>query len=416
MSENRDIAGIWWLPENPTDRWLGTLKLAPGRSPQLKFTVETSSNLCSVQFPEVLHGCDQHGHPITLLKLGRGRASFSGALAKLSYSAGYAILGIELLSRDNFHAHTLTLYMQHLFEWMARSGFQHENMSRKEGTIRYLRPEVISFAVGNDLMVKIVATSSSWSAPRERGIREHAFLEFYSAKGFSFMDCDKLVTAIRHLLHFAILQPVYPTRITCSQIGGDIESGNSFSPQEIEICSALNREQIESEFQAEGWMFQFSDVQSAFGQFLDKWLTFLRKFDEAMGCYFTTIYHPLPDVVQHICLTQALVAFHGIKNQSLGSYGLENQIRELAEVPGASMPGLFDDASGFAKSVAATRHYNTHFNPADHAKGVVSGTPLFRVNEKLKLLFQICVLTEMGIASERFPRLRRQLATHIVEY
>jgi hypothetical protein len=41
---------------------------------------------------------------------------------------------------------------------------------------------------------------------------------------------------------------------------------------------------------------------------------------------------------------------------------------------------------------------------------------LIQLNEKLTLIFQMCVLTEMGIPAERFIRLRRQLATVIIDY
>jgi hypothetical protein len=34
----------------------------------------------------------------------------------------------------------------------------------------------------------------------------------------------------------------------------------------------------------------------------------------------------------------------------------------------------------------------------------------------LRLLFQMCVLTDLGIPSDRFPRLRRQLASEIIDY
>lgn len=422
MSEERDVAGIWWLPENPTERWIGTLKLAPDQCPQLKFTVEASSKLCSVQFPEVLHGCDQHGHPITLLSLGPSGGSFSRALAEVIYSAGYAILGIELANREEFKVHSLMLHMQYLFDWLGRSGFQRESERKTEGlTMSYAFPALLTYPLDQERSVKIISSlktrgGSGREAGREQRFLEDACLQFDSAQGFNFAESQELVSAMRHLLHFAILEPVYPLTIRCKKSGyGETHSG-TFFPREIEICSGLNREHIKNESDRDRWLFQFSDVQADFGLFLDKWLTILKKFDEAMGCYFTTIYHPLPDVVQLICLTQALVAFHGIKNQSLGGYGLEKQIRELAEGPGASMPGLFDDVSDFAKTVSDTRHYNTHFNPADLAKRVVFGTPLFRVNEKMKLLFQVCVLTEMGIPSERFPRLRKQLTTHIVEY
>jgi hypothetical protein len=47
---------------------------------------------------------------------------------------------------------------------------------------------------------------------------------------------------------------------------------------------------------------------------------------------------------------------------------------------------------------------------------VAEKADLWRMNEKLKLLFQMCVLTDLGIPADRFSRLRRQLATEFIDY
>src|SRR5580704_1227485 len=38
------------------------------------------------------------------------------------------------------------------------------------------------------------------------------------------------------------------------------------------------------------------------------------------------------------------------------------------------------------------------------------------LNEKLKLLFQICILSDIKVPTDHFARFRRQLATHIIDY
>jgi hypothetical protein len=47
---------------------------------------------------------------------------------------------------------------------------------------------------------------------------------------------------------------------------------------------------------------------------------------------------------------------------------------------------------------------------------VAERADLIRLNEKLRLIFQMCVLTDLGIPAARFNRLRRQLASEIIEY
>jgi hypothetical protein len=78
---------------------------------------------------------------------------------------------------------------------------------------------------------------------------------------------------------------------------------------------------------------------------------------------------------------------------------------------------LVPNIASFAEQVRDNRNYYTHHDPAIKQRGrVVSGARLFRLNEKLRLLFQMCVLTEMKIPADRFLRLRRQLATYIIDY
>jgi hypothetical protein len=67
--------------------------------------------------------------------------------------------------------------------------------------------------------------------------------------------------------------------------------------------------------------------------------------------------------------------------------------------------------------VLCTRNHYTHHNPKWKATGkVAERAELVRLNEKLRLLFQMCVLTDLQIPDDRFPRLRRQLATEIIDY
>jgi hypothetical protein len=47
---------------------------------------------------------------------------------------------------------------------------------------------------------------------------------------------------------------------------------------------------------------------------------------------------------------------------------------------------------------------------------VAKKAALIRLNEKLELLFQMCVLADIGIPADRLPNLRRQLATEIVDF
>jgi hypothetical protein len=117
MTKRREIPGLWWFPENPTEKWVGTLTLAQNSGPKLRVTVPKGFGHRLEACPPVLHGCDQHGKPITLLFTDHHEASGSAVLSHLTFSAGYAVLGIQLREPTEFLVNSLMIESQHLYEW-----------------------------------------------------------------------------------------------------------------------------------------------------------------------------------------------------------------------------------------------------------------------------------------------------------
>ncbi len=407
MSERRDIPGLWWLPSNPERQWTGKLRLAPKKSPRLSFTVPEGLYGNLPVIPELLHGCDEHGKPITLLHTSRNSQSMSGATARFKCSAGYALLGIHIAKPEEFKAHKLTLRVQYLFDWLNRTGFKRQETVKYESKIQHVLPDDLTFEVNPELKLKIASSSHYHFSHRLQSVKEDMAITFESASGFYISDCHELVSAVRHLLHFSILREVYPISLICNVDGVGM----------IEFISGSNRTEAPDEQSSDRWIFQFADVEKDFGMFFQKWLSFLKQFDEAVGCYFTTVYHSLPPAIEHLCLTQALEAYHGIKNQSLNHQDFVGKIQRLTETHRAAFSNVFPAAAEFAAIVRDNRNYYTHHNPKWLKDGrVVSRGDLYRLNVKLRILMQACILAELGLSAHSVSRLSRQLAFHVTEY
>lgn len=413
------ILGYWWFPETPNERWVGTLFLNDNDSPRLKIIVPRAWHDFDKVVPSVIHGYNRDGNPITILFPGRAGGQFGPAISEIEFHGGYAVLGLEVPSSQDFNVSTLMLRMQHLYEWCGISGIQ----SERNGTVhnfelRYSYPETLSYRLNDHITLELHAAYSFHDGVTRKELEEDLTAAFVSEKGFNLKDLSDLVDAWRHLLHFALLKEVYPTRITAWKDGyGRKLQGDVFAHHDIQLWSSIIRERVKSEFLAQRWIFKFSDVKADFGTFMSKWIAYTKTYEEALDCYFMTIYHRPPDSVEHLSLTQALEAYHGMKFSSHKKQDFEDKIRELATRFQTNLLGLVDDPADFAKTVLHNRHYYTHHNPKWKEDGrVVSDKRLFQLNEKLKLIFQMCVLADMGIPEDRFVRLRRQLATHIVDY
>jgi hypothetical protein len=420
VSAKREIKGFWWFPEQPETRWFGTLTLASEDGPKLEVFVEGGELFGKVRAPSgVIHGKDERGISITLLFVMPPMSSFSGALMKMNFHAGYALLGIAVTDAASFIAHELRLEVQHLYGWLGLSGFVRGGPeAQEEFVVRYRQPDEIRFQITPELEVGLGMSFEMRNGAKDKSLKEEAWAIFRSPQGFPLQRCFELVNAVRLLLHLAVLRRVYPVVIETRKQGHGYQLGDQWINQDIEVCASVLREHTDQDPIGGRWTFRFGDIRDNLAAFFRDWLDYVAKYDEALGCYSATIYHSLPSELDHLSLIQALDAYHGVKFQSHRDRGgIRPKIEQLAGTHAVSLRGLVDDIPAFAKEVQATRNYYTHHNPEVQKTGkVAEKTDLIRLNEKLTLLFQMCVLADMGIPADRFPDLRRQLATKIIHY
>lgn len=418
--EKRTIKSFWWLPASPEVRWFGTLVLEKGESPNLELIIERSQTPDEFlrNTSSVIHGKDEHGKPVTLLFASLGGDSASGAVVKRHIDAGFALIGIKADNAEEVSLNSLRFSLQHLCGWLGRTGFQRaEAEGRGKFTVNFQQREDQWYEITSDLELCLHNTYETRSSFYEEGIREGAAMTFRSKNGFSLAKGQELINYIRSLLHFAIFKQIYPVWMTGYKNGYGRQIGDRWLEHDIEIESALLRKSADELPIADLWLFRFEDFQSNFAEFFHEWMDYAEQFDEAMDCYFSTVYHSLTGELAHLSLTQALEAYHGIKFSSHQAREFRQKIEDLCNTHTNSLKGLVDNIPDFADRVLHTRNYYTHHNPRWLTGGkVAKKRDLVLLNEKLKLLFQICVLSDIKVPSNRFPRLRRQLATQIIDY
>jgi hypothetical protein len=193
--------------------------------------------------------------------------------------------------------------------------------------------------------------------------------------------------------------------------------GETWLDQDIEIVSSILSEPKSEPRFPENWLFQFTNLRGDFATFVGSWLKYTEDYAESLGCYSSTVYHSLTSELAHLSITQALEAYHGVKFSSHHKQDFQTKVRQLTMPHLSSLYGLIENIDDFAERVLCTRNYLTHHNPRWLKTGkVAQRAELIRLNEKLRLIYQMCVLTDLGIPSQRFGLLRRQLATQIIDY
>ena len=418
MNPPRQIKGFWWFPEQPETRWFGTLTLASEHGPKLEVFHEGGELFSQERAPSgVIHGRDERGTPITLLFVMPPMSSFSGAMTAMTFHAGYALLGIAVPDVESFAVHELRLKVQHLYGWLGISGFiRGTPPASEEIVVRYRQPDEVRFQLTPNLELGLGMSFHMHNGAQDKSLNEEAWIIFRSAQEFSLRRCFDLVNAVRLLLHLAVLRPLYPVLMETRKQGHGCQLGDDWISQDIEIWGSVLREQTDESPIGGTWTFRYEDFRNKFAVFFRDWLDYVETYDEAIGCYSCTIYHTLTSELRHLSLTQALDSYHGVKFKSHKvKGGFKEKIEDLTKAHVASLGQLVTDVSAFAEEVQATRNYYTHHNPHWLTTGkVAEKAALIRLNEKLKLLFQMCVLADMGVPADRLPGLRRQLATEIV--
>jgi hypothetical protein len=282
-----------------------------------------------------------------------------------------------------------------------------------EVTIPYVRPDQFEATLQDGSVMGFQLQVNSSSSSQERKISENALVTINAEDYFSFEQIWKATTQFRLLLHFAVLKPVYAEAMWL-RYHTDAESS---STSEIEVWSPNLHSEKPTPLSGRQRTFRFQEIAPHFSDFYNRWLDFTGKYDEALGCYTTTVFHKLPSTVALLCLTQALDAFHGIHHSSHKDQDLRKKVRDIICSNRAFILGLIEDEHNFSDRVHATRNYYTHHNPKWLKGGkVAKGRDLIRMNEKLKLLFHSCVLQHLGLPPEAGSALKQQIATDIIEY
>ncbi len=420
MEEPKTIKGFWWRPGASNARWFGILKQT-GSNIELTCYSDTGPIPLVDGTPGgTLHGRDERARPVTLLIVSLDGSRSTGAMASVRLDVGYVLVGVHVKNIESFKVRAADVRIQQLYGWLGLTGFncQTNTPSSANVGITYTPPDWIVHQMGDsgDRICLGLDTINTMRGPSQK-VEEQATVSFESDTGFDFKQVRDLITAMRTLLHFAILKPVYTVAIRLRDVDSS-EEGEGSSARRVEVWSKAFHES-ETEFPHDSsWVFRFADFSDSFSSFFARWLRFRAENDEALGCYTTTIYSGLTSPVKNLCLTQALDAYHGVRFESHANPGFKSKIVELCNLSGAALEGLVDDIPGFAVQVKDTRDYFTHHNPDDLAtRNVVTGTTeLIRLNEKLKILFQSLVLVDIGVPEDRLIRLRRGIATQIVTY
>jgi hypothetical protein len=185
-------------------------------------------------------------------------------------------------------------------------------------------------------------------------------------------------------------------------------------------------------------LFTFKDVENKFETCLQNWY---RKYDElepVYQLYFGALYGQFVYLnLKFLCFVQALETYHrrALGNEELPRDKHEKRIKNILDTAPIEYKNwlkyqlkygnepnlqrrfidLFDkftvpirslipDENTFIKKVVDTRNYMTHYDLTLKEKSAI-GKELFLITERLRILLETCLLSEIGFNSEEIKSL-----------
>jgi hypothetical protein len=415
MKTQEKIKGLWWLPTASNEKWVGTLTIDNEHSLRLKFTVPEGYCTRVTQSPDVIHGVNSQDKPITLLFPGWTGSTRSAAFTEYKFIAGYAILGFHLKNASALRLNKATLSLPYVYDWVGRTGFKRSGNGRRGFTLTYTLPKALRFKVTDNLNLEIRTSVRSREGGHLYEVKEATDFRLSFRKAVGLREILDLATAFRGLIHFSTMRPVHLKKLEGNKNRHGTKYREFFLPEDVDIISDSGGPDKERDILPQEFIFTRSDVGGDLGIFFKKWIDYEIEFKDALGRYYTTVYHSQTAEERHLSITRALDAYYGIKYNQRDLNDFPKKIRELATRQHQYIQKWEPKIDDFVEKVKATRHFHTHYNPKWQQKGnVKSGSDLVKLNTVLRIIFQCCVLEDTGISSARFQRLHRQMPSVIM--
>ncbi len=422
MIKPQTLKGYWWNPSHPERKCFGVLEYSSEGIELACHAESADMRILDNTSPATVHGLDEKGRPISLLYTDSCGGTRSASMATQRVRSAYALIGIHAADKHSFRSEKVFLRLQHLDGWLGMTGFNRQLNGRISAdqsfdvTIQYSRPSEQTHNVQDGMAIAFGINSAYNAAMQEQRIWEYAYACISRGRGFTFDEAWEMASHLRSILHLASLRPVYMVEMElqqCSQISG--ESTNT--SRNVSVWSRNLREAHSMDEWESRWVFRYPQLSNNFGLTFKRWVEFQNKYQEAMDCYISTVYHRLPESVCHLCLTQALDAYHGVRYDSHDKHNFKPKIAELIEKHKHALGNLDCSKDDFPERVWITRNYYTHHNPKWLQTGkVAQGMDLIRMDEQLRILFQTCLILEMELPIECCNALRCQIAKKIIEY
>jgi hypothetical protein len=449
--------GYWWLPETPDEQIAGILRYDPdGAELELLGLPKGYQQLFQIHEVEIFLGLDTEGREITLHDCGGSSSFQSPGVPRSSYHANLVLIGGHFEHSADLHFHTILARFSNLDVWAGKPTVKSE-LTGNRFQITYEPPPDVLLLEDPRLRVSLHwrrAGPVGLGTLREASIRQEAWFKIEYPEEQPIRVCQKDLGRIQNFLSLACMSPCLGKK-TLGRTGQHyIDVGTKRHDIDIEIHPLYSTPKGRELDSPTEMLFALSDIECHGQKILQSWFERSAVLEPVHSLYFGTLYRSaLYPHHRFLSLVQAAESFHRVaaEKDAAGRQRHKERVQEVlasapdvhrdwlaAELQFSKVPlfrermqdlvdrfvdlasGCFGDPGQFVTDLKNTRNYFTHFGQELKPKAA-DGTRLLILTERLRLLLEMCFVTDLGFAgqeisamlkrTQRLTLLRRNLST-----
>lgn len=464
MIEKFEYKGVWWLPDNPEKQISGTLMFVPGEGAVLDLVgsfngsfVEIKSTNCIKRVwtgkpfePEIILGTSSNGKSITLHKcVETKRLDSSSGFPTSSFYANIVFIGWHFTKPEELKFKSFFVNYPYFEEWSKIGVFSYRRESEeksKQYEVKYEVPEPVKAKIDN---FKIsfdhnLNVSGDWI--REVNLKHTTFIKIEPEDELYFEEYQSILYHLQNFLSLATTRVICPLSIEATtehyKRVSTFSKGKVHHPHIEIFYNVIGKVDLSEKLNYYDMLFTFEDISGQFETYLQNWFDKAELLKPVYGLFFGTLYKPSMYLeVQFLSLIQAVESYH--RRRFGGKYLSDEDYKEVCDTLVNAIPDsveggfkdslksrirygnefslrtrlrrLFDsdeyqeilsefaeNKNAFIGEVVDTRNYLTHYEGKEKA---AIGEELDPFIQKLKILLEICLLTELGFSSEEIKKL-----------
>jgi len=433
MQLKQHYQGIWFLPEYPENKITGLLNFDPKKGTDLEL-FGFLSEVHDSNYIEIIVGITSDGKEITLYKCSRYHLGFNSNGFKTSkYEAQYFLKG-SLQTTNDLQFKSIAIQFKDFDKWLNIYGFaNYSNRYNNEIQLEYKEPKTLSFDLGNEIYCDFQFYTISPILPTNSSITITQICQIVLYKKGNALPILALLELFQSFNAFLTLAYFAPPLIEEIALYGECNMELFFRTDVIP--DNYNLKTSKSHF-----LFSFYEIEPNFQQLLANWFLAEKEITPTVYGLIDT-FSKKEKILELSFLTIAysIETFHRRrrKNNNLPNNEFKEKLNEVLQsvdeklkpwlveqLEYSNEPRLHDrlvdliqelptnisflllkpSEEWYIKHFKWSRNYYTHYSKSLEKKAL-SGTALFMLTERSKLLLLCILLMEIGFSPKELEKI-----------